>query len=171
MELRQFENESAKAFKARCDYFNLGPARSLEKLVAIYRADPKSCPTTRTQTLKTWSAKFRWQNLSKDWDQEQAYALAQQIVDDRRAQHRKELAEFHRVHNATGRSAMGIIVKLTKQLAQWAEAQADVELDPSDSAKVLEITRIMQGMERYSDWWAKSLAVDKLLESLNTNDW
>ncbi len=59
---RQPSEESVKAAQAWADYVALGPDRSLAKLIARYRSAPEACPTTRLQTLKQWSAEYRWQD-------------------------------------------------------------------------------------------------------------
>jgi len=58
----QPSEESPKAAQSWADYVALGPDRSLTKLIARYRRAPGTCPTTRLQTLKKWSAEYGWQD-------------------------------------------------------------------------------------------------------------
>jgi len=56
--------ESERANMALIDYVVMGPARTLAKLMAEYRAQAatgRQPPTTRIATIKSWSSKYRWQ--------------------------------------------------------------------------------------------------------------
>lgn len=59
--------ETNKASQAFEDYFNLGPGRSLAKLVQSYgEAGAKSVPTKHLATLEKWSSAFRWQERIRE---------------------------------------------------------------------------------------------------------
>lgn len=57
---------TAQAAAAFLDYVALGPARSLSKLIGLYRDthqfSTNSPPTKHLDTLKRWSVKYGWQN-------------------------------------------------------------------------------------------------------------
>jgi hypothetical protein len=68
------ERESDKAVQACNDYLRMGPGRSLEKLLGVYRGQtgakpgPENPPTTRRNTLKEWSADYTWQARAATFD-------------------------------------------------------------------------------------------------------
>lgn len=55
-ELATLPKESAKAAAAFADYVNLGPGRSLRKLVEYYNR-----PSTYLRQLAVWSTEYHWQ--------------------------------------------------------------------------------------------------------------
>lgn len=63
--------ESAEAHAAKLEYAQLGPGRTLEKLVAT-RVQSASKASLRLASFKRWSAQFGWQEFVKQWDAEQA---------------------------------------------------------------------------------------------------
>jgi hypothetical protein len=58
--------ESAKAYQAFVDYVNLGPTRSLRKLVDFYNK-----PSTYLRQLAVWSDEYHWQDRLKQLAAEQ----------------------------------------------------------------------------------------------------
>jgi hypothetical protein len=58
--------ESAKAYQAFVDYVNLGPTRSLRKLVAFYHKNPSYLTQVRN-----WSVDYNWQDRLKQLAAEQ----------------------------------------------------------------------------------------------------
>ena len=77
--------ESAAALQAFEDYYQLGPGRSLKKLLTKYLADKRneiSIPTSQFRTLADWSSKYAWQERIK-----------QRIAEDA-AEYRSRALEF-----------------------------------------------------------------------------
>jgi hypothetical protein len=68
--LSRLPKESATAYEAFIDYAELGASRSLAALCRLYcgrSGAKKRPPTTRLNTLKAWSSKFRWQERLMDY--------------------------------------------------------------------------------------------------------
>lgn len=64
--LKRVKGESAKSHSALMDYWTMGAGRSLQKLLDIYLQNlsndpPTKPPTTKFNTLGTWSHKNSWQ--------------------------------------------------------------------------------------------------------------
>lgn len=79
--LGRAKGETLRANQALADYWRLGPARSLAKLLESWGrfgddSESPEPPTRRLKTLKTWSAKFDWQARI------QAATLLQQAADE-----------------------------------------------------------------------------------------
>lgn len=89
--------ETPKALQAFEDYYAMGSARSLSKLLVRYkkRKDP---PTRRMTTLKQWSTKHGWQERIKDRIRDAWQELSEQLKDDRETILRSGLAlDYQRV--------------------------------------------------------------------------
>lgn len=75
--------ETAKAKQAFEDYFQLGPKRSLQKLLTEYekrhQTATKPPPTLRLRTLKTWSREHGWQERIEEREREVALAALEKI--------------------------------------------------------------------------------------------
>jgi len=72
--------ESNKARKAFEDYFNMGPGRSIKKLVQTYNEPAtKKPPTKHFSTLAKWSTTHGWQERVKERDLEIAEATLEGI--------------------------------------------------------------------------------------------
>lgn len=70
MSEEQTTKETAKAYAAFVEYCALGPARSLEKLAALYQTRTK--PVPGISTIKLWSTQHNWQERVKQYDAERA---------------------------------------------------------------------------------------------------
>jgi len=79
--------ESAKAYQAFVDYVNLGPTRSLRKLVEYYHKNPSYLTQVRD-----WSVEHKWQDRLKEIAQRQ---LAE-AVDLRSSLYLSILREYYR---------------------------------------------------------------------------
>lgn len=73
------KRESNKALRAFEDYFNLGPARSLAKLVQMYGKASGGAPTRHKSTLEKWSSDFRWQERVREREAQIAAAQLEAI--------------------------------------------------------------------------------------------
>ncbi len=71
-------NKSRQGFE---DYFQMGPQRSLEKLLAQYRIYPEDSPTLHIFTLKKWSSTHGWQERVAQRDKEIADAALSKIIE------------------------------------------------------------------------------------------
>lgn len=70
--LDRAKGESRKAAQALWDYANMGPGRSLAKLLELYQNStktvPTSAPTLVLNTLKAWSVRYDWQARVARWE-------------------------------------------------------------------------------------------------------
>ncbi|MBX3046995.1 MAG: PBSX family phage terminase large subunit [Anaerolineales bacterium] len=76
------KRESNKALRAFEDYFNLGPDRSLAKLVQIYGKARAGAPTRHISTLEKWSSDFRWQERVREREAQIAAAQLDAIKEN-----------------------------------------------------------------------------------------
>jgi hypothetical protein len=61
--------ETSKAIQACNDYFRMGPGRSLADLSRNYaELDQNQPPTRSLGTLKSWSAKYKWEGRCIEYD-------------------------------------------------------------------------------------------------------
>lgn len=71
--------ETNKARSAFEDYYNMGPGRSLVKLMEQYRTNTKAVPTKHISRLKVWSTGHGWQERVKRRDREVVDAAMEEI--------------------------------------------------------------------------------------------
>ncbi len=71
--------ETNKARSAFEDYYNMGPGRSLVKLMVQYQTNAKAVPTKHISRLKVWSTEHGWQERGKHRDREVADAAMEEI--------------------------------------------------------------------------------------------
>lgn len=69
--------ESPRAAQAWADYLAMGPERSLEGLLALYRTCTKPAQTKQLTTLKLWSRTFGWQERLHQFAEEEARKTAE----------------------------------------------------------------------------------------------
>lgn len=72
--------ESPRAACAWADYLAMGPGRSLEALLALYRSRTEPAPTKHLTTLKHWSRTFGWQERLHDLAAQEARGAAEREV-------------------------------------------------------------------------------------------
>ena len=72
----QETNRARQAFE---DYYNMGPARSIHKLLALYQTQPETRPTKHISTLKSWSTHHGWQDRVAERDKEIADATLAEL--------------------------------------------------------------------------------------------
>ena len=75
--------ESRRANAAFRDYARMGAVRSLRDLVAQYKLNPETAPSTSWTTVTAWSAKFAWVERAKIFEIIQQ-ARDQEAYDTRR---------------------------------------------------------------------------------------
>lgn len=100
-------DESKPAHEALMDYLRMGTKRSLRGLLKRYEKQTSNKPpTTKFNTLSTWSKKFEWVKRAEAYDkaqqakQDQLIAAARsKLVHDELADYRKELARFRKVRD------------------------------------------------------------------------
>jgi hypothetical protein len=98
------DKESEKAVQACNDYLRMGPGRSLRRLSDVYiqqassDAQAAKPPTTKPNTLFTWSTDYDWQKRAENYDAEQDRAKTAEMEARRRAVMEEGLAlDFERV--------------------------------------------------------------------------
>jgi hypothetical protein len=69
--LQQLDSENVRQYAARCRYLELGPGRSLRKL-----SEQHGFPLN---SLKKWSSRFKWSELSGHYDAEMAMQRAEVV--------------------------------------------------------------------------------------------
>lgn len=99
------EGESKAAYAALLDYLRMGTKRSLRSLLKRYQEQTSNKPpTTKFNSLSTWSNRFEWVKRAAAYDeaqeakQEKRIAAARaKLIDDELADYRAERARFLKV--------------------------------------------------------------------------
>ncbi len=116
----RLKGESSKAYAHFCLYRDLGPERSLRKLIEDGKA------TVKQRRLEHWSAHNRWVDRAQAYDDE----LERQLR-AKNEKARKEMAERHARLALAGQNI------LVQQLNAWS--QAPPQLSPSEAARWLDV--------------------------------
>lgn len=150
--------ETAKAYEAFSVYRDMGTERSLE---AVSKALGKSAAF-----LSRWSSKHDWVDRAESWDIDQDMMRQEEAIAAKRKQYKSQLAEFQKNHLAVGKAAFKASATATKQIMDWVEKNNSIESwDDANKA-----ANIIKALMPIADLWAKSLAVDRLLERLEGED-
>src|SRR5919204_6226516 len=96
--------ETARARQAFCDFRDMGPTRSLPKLLEKYRTSTEDPPTRNLSRLKFWSQVWNWQARVALWESELDYARRQEHLRQTQEQARQNAA----LMQAVGSGALGI---------------------------------------------------------------
>lgn len=118
--------ESAQAYQAWRDYYDLGPGRSLVALEREYqkralgapnasqeKGKPKSTvPTTRYATLKAWKTRFRWEERCSARLRVEADIALQRDAKVLKAQKEQRLAEARGLRAAGSKVVEAILLRL-----------------------------------------------------------
>lgn len=59
--LSKLDRENSKQYQAICDYWRLGPSRSLSQLLTLYK-ESDNAPAKTYVTLVKWASEFDWDN-------------------------------------------------------------------------------------------------------------
>lgn len=146
--------ETAKAYEAFSLYRNMGLERSID---AVAKLLGKS-----TTFLCRWSSKHEWVERVEAWDIDQDMLRQEEAIAARREQYKNQLEEFQKNHLAVGKAAFKASATATKQIMEWVEKNNSI--DSWDDAN--KAANIIKALMPIADLWAKSLAVDKLLDRL-----
>lgn len=166
--------ETAKAQAAFNDYLELGEKRSLDKLIAKYRACPEHAPTLHRTTLKNWAVAFGWQaRLVEIAETERQAIIARGIAEkqnridalnDRWARMRqvvKERAEDSELQHVAG-GKTGLIVHNVKGVGKGEDFQL-IDLYEVDTGLLKELREHeKQAAQEVGQWVEKSEGNDKV---------
>lgn len=109
------KRESPRALQAFNEFYDLGPGRSLDKLLGVYRerrqsAGKSTVPTTRMRTLEQWSTDHDWVG--------RCIARAQREADAAEARNAEELAKQKRLRIAEARGLRHVGAEVVRHLIQ-----------------------------------------------------
>lgn len=111
------ETETPRAVGAFEAYWDLGPGRSLSKLIEQYRRDQaegKFVPTTSMATLEQWSAVWKWQERILTRMASQADRMLQESFKTRADLTQRRLSEASALHAAGGQILRKILQRITE---------------------------------------------------------
>ena len=117
--------ETAKAFQAFCVYRDMGPERSLNKLVQTLHKN--------STTLGEWSGKYEWVSRCAAWDAEQ----------DRIAR-QEQIKAIKAMRNRHAGMAKAMIVKAGRALNRIP----DDEIKASDISRMIEVASKLERISR-----------------------
>ena len=171
---RQY-GETDSAWRAFQDYRGMSSGRDIDALYAHYiekakNHDPatgsiKSVPTTKINTLYTWSSRHNWGDRVKAWDEHQDKQIqVEQTEAERRAQ-KAQLEEFRRVHEALGRGQIQMVSDSISLFNAWIKTIKDPsKLEPSEAIGMMRA--VASVAESGSNTWAKAIGVKRLLDNM-----
>lgn len=119
------EGETAKAFEAFCKYRDMGPDRSLRKVVQALNKN--------LTTIAEWSGKYDWVKRVASWDAEQDRIARQQ-----------QLKEIKAMRNRHAGMAKAMIVKAGRALQKIP----DDEIKASDISRMIEVASKLERISR-----------------------
>lgn len=113
--------EPPNAMRAFGDYLALGASRSLTKLWAQYRARSATDapPTRRLDTLKTWSAAFKWQERISALEAEAQHARRQEYL----RQAEQQAASNARLLQHVGAGALAVCALMLRRMVDQETGQ------------------------------------------------
>lgn len=119
------EGETARAFEAFCKYRDMGPDRSLRKVVQALNKN--------LTTIAEWSSKYDWVKRVASWDAEQDRIARQQ-----------QLKEIKAMRNRHAGMAKAMIVKAGRALQKIP----DDEIKASDISRMIEVASKLERISR-----------------------
>jgi hypothetical protein len=163
--------ETPRALRAKKDYLSLGPARSLDKLVALYTERKSNgsgtVPTVHRATLARWSGAWGWANLAARYDDFQGDRLLEQEMEERRAELSRKMEHFRVNHEQVGKGGFKAIAVAVQKINQFLDEHPDGLTSLDDCVKAAGLVR---SLVIVSDWWAKAIAVDAMLSKLGLEE-
>jgi hypothetical protein len=150
--------ETAKAYAAFSLYRDMGIERSFESVADQLS---KSCTL-----IRRWAAKYNWSERIDFWDLEQDYQLQQEAIAARREEYKRNLAEFQKNNLGAGKMAFKATATTTKQIMEFVEQNKSID-NWDDANKAV---NVIKGLAALSDLWGRALAVDRLLDRLESDD-
>lgn len=135
-------DESKAAHEALMDYLRMGVKRSLRGLISRYSKQTSTKPpTTKLNTISTWSNKFEWQKRAQAYDIAQQKKLDAKLDDERKKLVAAELADYKaelmRFRQVRSRAAL---VK-EEQVSEVSKP------DPDDSNKTIITRTIVESVD------------------------
>lgn len=119
--------ESSRAYSVFCEYRDLGPERSLDKL-------KQKLNKSRTKsTLARWSGKYKWVERAKAYDD--------YIEKKKRREHEKAILEMAERHAK-------LAVAFQQRIAQRLQEINPEELGPADLVRWLDVATKLERLSR-----------------------
>lgn len=151
-------DETAKAYEAFSVYRDMGMERTKEAV---------SEKLSKSGTLiRRWASKYNWDDRVLDWDAEQDLLRQKEAIAARRKEHRENLKQFGQNHAQLGKQAFKAAALGTQALVRFMEKNPEVE----SIAEGAQLAGIVKTIIPIADFWAKGLAVDRLLEKLGIDN-
>ena len=138
--LERCQGESKRANLALRDYCIMGGGRSISKLLKRYlAATDQQPPTRREPTLKTWSARFRWQARLALWENTQQKAEEEHW--------RKRRLEIRRDDDSLGKRLREVVQEFLADLPKFTQTRRvkqgeKMTTDPDTGEPIKEVTYI-----------------------------
>jgi hypothetical protein len=152
--------ETAKAYEAFSIYRDMGVARSITKVA-------QELDKSRTQIGK-WSERHNWVERVRIFDDDQDVARQQEAMESRKQEHRDQLMAFGIKHTQLGKQAFKAAALGTQKLAKYLEDNKEKDIE--SIAEATQVANIVKTIMPISDFWAKGLAIDRLLAKLEADD-
>jgi uncharacterized protein YcfJ len=169
IDLPQYDDESAKAYRARVEYVTMGEGRSLEKLADRAQSAPKARLSQRLATLKEWSARYGWVESARQYDQSLAYITVQEA----QARYREDIAEYRQRYQQTGKDLHKVATALLGQMAQYMRGKTIEGKDgktytvPAFEMNGGTLGQIKSAFQAAADLEALALRIEPLLGTLD----
>jgi hypothetical protein len=162
--------ETARAYRAKQDYLAMGPGRSLEKLLASYRAQIQNGtgnpPSRHRATICEWSRRWGWVELAGQFDEWNGDRLLEQQIEENKERYRQNLREFSEKHLQVGRAGFKAGTEALKDILEFLDSHPQI----TSWDEALKAASLVQRLESFTSYWSKALIVDRLLESHDPSD-
>ena len=152
--------ETAKAYEAFAIYRDMGIGRSITKVA-------QELDKSRTQIGK-WSERHNWVERVGIFDNDQDVAKQQEAMEARKQEYRDQLTEFGTNHAQLGKQAFKAAALANQRLVKFLGKTKDDDIE--SIAEATQIANIVKTIMPIADFWAKGLAVDRLLAKLEAHD-
>lgn len=134
------EKESPKAYKAFIAYKDMGPDRSLAKVVE----KAGKGKTGYLRQLKAWSAKYGWVARAEAWDDHLADVAVEAMEQKRREMAERQL-EVANYQQSLGRIIMSIAAQELSRLEETLKGGKPLNLTTDQIARLLDIANRTTG--------------------------
>jgi uncharacterized protein YcfJ len=164
IDLPQYDDESAKAYRARVEYVTMGDGRSLDKLRQSYGKT-----TAYTRQLEVWSERYGWVESARQYDQSLAYITVQEA----QARYREDIAEYRQRYQQTGKDLHKVATALLGQMAQYMRGKTIEGKDgktytvPAFEMNGGTLGQIKSAFQAAADLEALALRIEPLLGTLD----
>lgn len=130
------QTETSRARRAKLDYYDLGPNRSLDALVDLYRTrhiQGIQVPSRHRNTLGIWSSEHRWLDYVAQRDREEEMARRQAKVE--------EIKEMGRRHVQLALALQGKAAERLREIPSGEMTWPQVLAAVVEGAKLERLTR------------------------------